>query len=302
MLETITPSPIAGERIAVTTQNEALIGFFDRFKDEMHYISQFGLPSGWEQLAKALNDQTVSTMVGSGSGHAIFLPQFKNRTHVVRYLLDHVIPKLLPALSRPADTAVQEEAPDWVLPFDVPGATELERELANLSARIEQLRDEQTGKEQKLLELLEYRGLLWLDGFPLERVVASALAVLGIDAHPQGQIDLVHEKEDGTKLYIEVEGTETLVQVRKGQQLLTYIAQAEDPASTSGAIIANPFRRQHPSDRPSTIDQLFSPPLRALAAQQKWSLITTGALFELVRAQLSGDPRACGEAQVALGL
>jgi hypothetical protein len=298
----IVPVSISGERVTITTNNEPVAAFLDRLKDELSYRSQFDPPDGWEPLAKALNNRAVSAMRRFGSGLVIVLPEFRSRPRAIRDLLNHVIPHLLPDLARPTDPAVGEEAPEWVSEFKVPQTAELEQELSQLEAQILQLRDTQSEKERQRRELLQNRGLLWLDGFALERAVAGALELLGIAVRPQGTVDLVHEKGDGTRLYIEVEGTEGLVQLRKGQQLLTYIAQADDPASTSGAIIANPYRKQIPADRPTDEDRLFSPPLRALAEKQGWRILTTVKLFELVQSHLSGEADTRRQAMAALGL
>jgi len=160
------------------------------------------------------------------------------------------------------------------------------------------------GKERERKELLAYQGLLWLEGRPLEIVVEKALNPLGVSARPKPPVDLVCSVPGGGELLIEIEGTTGAVQVRKGRQLLGYIAEADDPASTFGAIVANPYRHEHPSSRPPARSQvaLFSAQLESLATRQQWKLLTTTQLFEWVRRYLNGDGQVADEVRDALGL
>jgi len=298
----ISPVPYAGQRVNIFPDNsEPLAAVLERFKKEISYRGQFDLPKTWGLLARALNNRPVSAFSQHHDGYFIVLPEFKSRSRILRDLLDHALPQILPGLARPLEVVV-EDAPDWLSEFAIPRADEIGQRVSDLDAEIRKLRNEQTQKEQERRELLEYRGLLWLDGFALERVVAATLNLLDIAVHPQAPVDLVHQKADGTSLYIEVEGTDGLVQLRKGQQLLSYIAQSDDPAATSGAIIGNPYRKQNPADRPPGMEQLFSPPLRRLAEKQNWRLSTTVELFRLAQSHLSGQLRASQEAQAMLGL
>ncbi len=103
---------------------------------------------------------------------------------------------------------------------------------------------------------------------------------------------------------MEIEGTTGPIQIRKGRQLLGYIADEDDPGAFRGAIIGNPFRRDHPSARPPEGSQvgLFSPQMESLAGKQGWPLLTTSQLFDWVTRHMAGDKKASGEARKALGV
>ena len=127
---------------------------------------------------------------------------------------------------------------------------------------------------------------------------------MGVPAHPKPPVDLACPNLLGGELYIEVEGTTGAVSIHKGRQLGSYIDDADDPASMTGAIIGNPFRMEHPSNRPPPGSQvgLFSPPLERMAARDSWPLLTTTQLFEWVRRHLDGDNTGSVELRQALGL
>lgn len=298
----LSPVPFSGRELNIPNDEDPLRTLVERFRTDASYRSQFDVSQGWELIATAKNGRPVAAKSYHGAGLFIVLPEFKSRPKVLRELLDRVLPVLLPDLARPSSPAASEEAPDWIADFRLPKVDELEQGITQIEAQIAELREQQDQKDRERLELLEYRGLLWLDGFPLERAVAVALNLLGVPVHPQAPVDLVHTKEDGSDLYIEVEGTDTLVQLRKGQQLLSYIADSDDPASVSGAIIGNPYRKRPPNDRPTEPEQLYSAPLRRLADGQRWRLVTTVELFELVQGYLGEDLSASARARKILGL
>ncbi len=294
-----TPKSITGERIRIEdSQPDVLKALLEKYQAGMTYKTQFEGPKGWTPLATALNSYPVAGYASLGSGAIVMLPEFKNRAPVIRSIIDSVLPALLPGLAREAPVLSHEEAPDWLPEFPVKAAEKISQQINTLEDKIHRMHQRLDDNERKRHDLVAYQGLLWLDGKPLEAVVERAVNLLRIPAHPKGQVDLACPIRNNGELYIEVEGTKGPVQIRKGRQLLGYIAEADDPAETLGAIIGNPFRKEHPSNRKA---EWFSPQLESLANNQGWSLVTTTQLFGWVIRHLDGE-NVIDEVHRALGL
>lgn len=294
---------MSGERITIEDGPESLKALLEKYQGEMSYKAQFTEQQGWQPLARGLNRHPVAGHASHGGGAVLMLPEFKSRAKVIREVLDKVIPEMLPGLRTEPLAALHEEAPEWLAQFPIPKTDEVQQQVSDLEDKIRRLREDLEKKDRERRELLEYQGLLWLEGKPLEAVVEKALNLLGIPAHPKGKVDLACPIPSGGELYIEVEGTTGAVGVRKGRQLMHYIADADDPL-TVGAIVGNPFRKEHPSNRPPAGSQVgrFSGELEKMAARYGWSLVTTIQLFDWVCQYLGGKKTAAREAERALGL
>jgi hypothetical protein len=293
----------SGQQITIEQGGpELLTALLEKYHPEITYKTQFNEASAWTPLARAKNNHPVAGFASYGSGLILMLPEFKNRGRFLRELLDKVVPVMLPNLVE-AQVTPDEDAPDWLSAFPVNRAEALAQEVDGLDVEIQRLREAREAKEREMSELSGYQGLLWLDGKPLEKVVEKALNLLGVSAHPKPPVDLVHSAAGGKQLFIEIEGTTTQIQVKKGRQLMGYIAESDDPAETLGAIVGNPFRLDPPSNRPpGNQTGLFSPQLESLAKKQSWKLFTTVELFKFVCRYLDGDATAVDDLRTSLGL
>lgn len=293
-----------GNRTKIENQDPALAAFFERFKDDITYKTQFE-PASWTPLVLAMNGYPVAASQSYGAGLIFVLPEFRNRASALRAMLDSVIPAKLPSLRADQPEAMDEAAPEWLDQYPVAGGRKLESEIASTQKEIAALLARVDDLEKRRRDLIELQGLLWYEGRPLELVVEKTLKLLGIEAAPRQPIDLACTLDDGGELYIEVEGTVGPIQLRKGQQLLSYIAGADDPAIVRGAIIGNPFRKESPKNRPPANSQagLFSDPLKRLADQQKWKLVDTVKVFSWLKEHLTGKEKQASErARKALGI
>ena len=243
----------------------------------------------WTPLAQSKDGAAVAAAYRFEAGHVLLLPSFETRRdQIVRIILDDVLPEILPGLVPKRKDA--EPAPPWVSEVDVPGVAELRSRVNAFDTEIRQLRERREQAEAESQALLWHRGLLWRTGFPLETHVMDALRLLGLEARSEPPVDIVCDLGEGRRLYIEIEGTEGPIALKKGQQLLSYIANADDPAAIHGAIVGNPHRKLPMAERPPK-DQpfLFGRELVNLASKQGWALVQTSQIFELVCRRLSGD-------------
>jgi len=299
---------VTGKRVIFSEDDrdnpDPVLAILKKHQKDMTYRTQFEV-SNYRTLATSITQYPIAMRAQHGQGCIIVLPEFQNRAKVVRDVLDLAIPRLVPSLASAPVLPVGGE-PDWLHAFPVGRADKLAEQISTLDSRIEGLREERERKDKERRELLEYQGLLWLEGIPLELLVQRALNVLGIPVEPKPPVDLACPVDGGGELYIEIEGTTGAITVRKGRQLLHYIADAEtdDVSAVRGAIIGNPFRTAHPDQRPPEGSQvgLFSPPMEALAQKYGWQLATTRQVFDWATRHIAGDKKASGEARKALGI
>jgi hypothetical protein len=284
-----------------------LTTLFTRYQAEARYQTQFENAPGWQFAARALNNSPVGAFLRHGHGAILILPTFKRPNLVVRDILRDIVPDVcIELIQRVAIRPVAEDKPQWLDAIELPAADKAKGELNELAERIAALELEQEGKLRAWQEIDRFRDLLWATGERwLEPIVQEALSILGVSTGPERPIDLVHHCETGEELWIEVEGSKNSIQVDKGGQLLTYMGrEPERAARVRGIIIGNPYRLEHPDNRPPAGNQdgLFTRPLVDLAGKQGWVLMTTVELFELARAHLSGDGSAASELRNKFGL
>lgn len=299
------PRGTKGERVTIEQGDDRIVALLEKYAPDITYKTQLERGSGWTPMLTAMNGYPVAGYGRHGTGLVLVLPQFKRPNVVVRDFLDNVIPAILPHLVSGQPVIMEEAEPAWLSEFPIAEAQLIEHDINAKQQRIREMQEELENLDHQKRLLTEFQGLLWYEGKPLERIVERALNLLGIDAHPVGQVDLVYPLPRGEQLYIEIEGTGGAIQVRKGSQLLRYVSEADDPSTIHGAIIGNPFRKETPTNRPPSGSQvgLFSPPMERLAHSQKWKLVTTAQVFEWIKIHYAGDPDvASQQAKDALGV
>lgn len=277
-------------------------GVLERFRRQTAYRTLLRLAGRWKALENNNTGMPVAAWLAAGQGHMVLLPWFDQPHQVIRSLLDTVLPRLAPRLFEDEEMP-EEEPPEWVSSFSIPGLQELAGEVNGLDEEMSKLQGLRDQKEEERRELERFQGLLWWTGIPLQRVAEQALRKLGIEAYPEEPKDLVIDLDSG-RLFIEMEGAEGPIKVNKGRQLLDYINADPKPENVEGAILGNPFRREHPDQRPPATSQadLFTVDLRRMADRHNWRLLLTKALFDYLVRHLSGDKKAADEARKWLGI
>lgn len=278
-----------------------------RYQNQTEYRTLLRLSKDCQVLENNNAGVPVAAWQPFGQGHIIVLPWFAQPGKVIRSLLDRVLPKLAPQLFREEEELPEEERPEWLSDFPVPGVSEVATDIEGIDEelrKLEELREQKdTERQEKAKERKELEGLqllLWGSGKPLERVARRALNLLGIKAYPGEDVgpavDLVIDLDDG-KLFIEIEGPEGPINVDKGRQLLGYIDDAEESDKVDGAILGNPYRLEHPDARPPKGSQtgLFTEPLKRMARNHSWHLVETRDLFRLVTCYLETKDESAGD-------
>jgi hypothetical protein len=183
------------------------------------------------------------------------------------------------------------DAPEWTATIEVPGATENDSKIADLERKKGQIETEISELEQRRLDLLKYRVLLYGYGKSvLEPVVRAAFRLFGINVpEPEdytGEWDVeLHVPSSSQTGICEVEGSTGVIDVDKYRQLLDYIqTEVLEGREHKGILIGNGFRLT-PLDAPEREKQFSDHALRG-ANKNGFCMLSTSELFKATCAVL----------------
>lgn len=149
--------------------------------------------------------------------------------------------------------------PNWIDNAKVPalGAT-IDIAIADIDARIENLRKERSRCEQTKSDLAAYTHLLYETGKPLERAITKTLQLLGykVDALRIGDLEIDHVivGPSRKRMIGEAEGKDTsAIDIGKFRQLVSNMqedfAREEVDAPAKGLLFGNGYRLMAPENR-----------------------------------------------------
>jgi len=179
--------------------------------------------------------------------------------------------------------------PTWVLDtaFGTPEESALQKEIANISRRINELQEESSKLEQRVDAAGSIRALLYEQGKALELAVRDALIVLGFSAKPlkesDSESDIVFESPEGRCLG-NVEGKDNVaVNIDRFGQLERNLQEdfsREGVAEyAKGVLFGNSERLKPLADR----GEAFASKCVTAAKRAHVALIRTADLFEPVK-------------------
>ena len=241
------------------------------------YVHWLGNYQRTEILAVSESNKYVAVKLTVGLGHILFLPPIQDKNHSKIFIR---------SLRLESQEPFEEKvviAPPWTKKYELAKENEYKEEITSLDTKIKDLSLERDTKVQYLLHLSSLGDLLWGTGIQiLEAAVQRAFQELGFLIEKQGDVDLVIKCDFG-RGFIEIEGTEKMVRVRKGEQLMRYILnhRVNSDEIIKGVIVGNAFRQEDPNDRPPLEDQ-FSDQLQELAKANNIVIISTVILYRLV--------------------
>lgn len=220
-----------------------------------------------------------------GEGRICFLPPPNNIP------ADRMGAAVVKVITAHFNKTTQIDAPAWAGEITVPGANIHDKQIGELTERMEELAIQITALKDAREKLLSYVRLRFGYGKAvLEPVVRVAFRLVGF-AVPEpeeyeGEWDVeLRDNQFGRTALGEVEGSEGVIDVDKYRQLLDYIeAEAQDGREHKGILIGNGFRLLAP-DAPERQNQ-FSEHARRGAARNQFCLVPTTELFKAVCAVL----------------
>jgi hypothetical protein len=183
-----------------------------------------------------------------------------------------------------------EEPPEWLDRFDLPGLKEAQRQIETIESQIESLDAELSQARREFLSADRFRRLLWQEGkFGLNLPVRDALALLGFRLFSSADEPAVMSYE-GESVLVEVEASLNAAGMEPHYRLRERLEReiAQEAKRPHGLIVVNGYRDLPPNDRP----QQFEDALRVAAESMRYCVVDTVQLFEAVQAQLEGKPEA----------
>jgi hypothetical protein len=221
-----------------------------------------------------------------GTVYLLHPPLKKLEQKAFKAIIEHFGPDPLPTSNVPKPSWVDQEA------SVIPGVAALQAVRASISAEIQERTERLNAEEEKLRKLSSWADLLWLEGLPLQNKVGEALELLGVKASSPAPTahagDLVAD-EPGVHLVFEVTGSTGTIGIEKGRQLMQWVADAPNPATTKGVLIANAFRNDPPNKRPPTDRRIFVVEVEQLATRYHLALVDVRELYRVLCVRLSGQ-------------
>lgn len=177
--------------------------------------------------------------------------------------------------------------PPWAAKYTLPGLDALTDELQAARTTAEQAQRKLDETQAAHDELARYRALLWQEGaLGLEPLVVDALKLLGFtvyDANP----DEIEIRSGDTSALVEIDASDGEVGLAAHYRLRQRIERAIErrDAAPRGVIVINGHRHKPPAERP----RQSSDALQLAAETMRYCIVTTAALFDAVRAHMSGE-------------
>ena len=231
------------------------------------------------------NRAIVGASVEIGSGHVVFLPNFKQ--------LDEN--SFFEACFEYRVRREGTPPPNWVSSVYLPGKAIVERDIASVGSTIEGLEQERQQKLAALDTLLRYRKLLFEKGkTQLEPIVVRALNDLGFQASPSESIPGTNFEIDGrTKVgsapgILEIKGSKKQIGLDEFAPFTTKILsdfQATNVHS-KGILVGNGLCLEKPETRLG--GRVFSPHVLEAAKRNSIALVNTVELYAVVCNALEG--------------
>lgn len=184
----------------------------------------------------------------------------------------------------------EEKLPDWldVVDYKTEGELSVIEDLKDIAAQVEELESQKLKKLEHLDDESKWKGLLYLNGTPLEYVVKEALELLEFEVSDYRkeavEIDVIAQSDKGSFIG-EVEGKDNKgVNVNKFRQLqdhLQYTYESEDfeEGIEKGVLFGNGHRLKSPDER----DDCFTDACLKRAKGTSAALVSTVDLFFVVK-------------------
>lgn len=276
-----------GKTTRIALESHPMAGLLRDFRKDIGYRATFDL-----RHAEVRTNGRVIATGGAGvptamefpvlGGRIVFVPAFSDATGTSRTQLATA---LVDACRRLSGSNTGEEAPYWSRSIALPGLEQAEAEREESTHAFDDAQARLDAAREAEDQLVRHRELLWEDGLPFQRAVATALRLLGFAVEGGGETPLVARSE-GAEAFVEVQSSrETVVewpyvrlQRRLEERLLATTEQVK------GIVIANGQRTQSPDQR----NDRYTPALRIACENYRYALLTAETLFALVQRALGG--------------
>ena len=182
--------------------------------------------------------------------------------------------------------------PDWALDLDIPGIKIIDESLLQIDEKEKELVLERKDLDDSKNELMNYKKLIYSNGFELENIIEICLKKLGatIKEEKYGNEEYVMIHKDNEYL-IEAKGKEKSIKLVDVRQLLDHILDAENKTDQSfkGILFGNSWRN-HPLDERGTEENIeFIDMVIDRAVKNDIALVSCKDFFNQICKFLDGD-------------
>lgn len=270
-----------GNSITLKNPKHLFANYYKAFQNELQYFAYLDISKidddGFFLLNKS--EKPIGYSIKINNGLLVFLPYPPDK-------FDHKkLSGVLINCAKPYLTnEIKTPVPEWIRDFEIPGETELVKEINILNVKIQEVEKQKSEVEIKLNELNEFKGLLYEQGKILEKSAIKAFRRLGFNAENRQKDDMEHDiiltSPEGRAI-VEVEGKDNdSLHIEKFDQLSRVVD--EDFKLTEsypeGILLGNHFRYTHPLKR----KEAFTDMVKTASKRKQFVLLTTFELYKAV--------------------
>ncbi len=275
-----------GDSIILKKLSDPFMDYFRAFAGDLEYAAYLDMKGENTDgvYATTKTDNIVGAHFSAANGHLIFLPPPPANAQPKK-----IFGILLGCASAILGKAIRIPQPNWAKLEELPGELEIIDRIKKLDDEISKINSRRETIQNERAELLDFKGLLFEQGAPLEKSVKSALALLGFRCDQRqeqfAEHDVIFSSPEGRGIG-EVEGKDkSAINIEKLDQLSRVVDEdfkIED-SFAQGVLIGNGYRLTEPANRQAQ----FTKKVCQAADHKRFGLLTTIELFKAVKAVLA---------------
>lgn len=271
-----------GDSIVLNKGNTNLKQFYFAFKNEMFHSAYLNFDGKNNEKYFLLNkaNKPVGAVYNALNGLIVLLPQMEHKYENPK-LIGVIIDCSKSFLTKHTIT----QPPNWLNEYKLNGEDKIAANINKIEKEIENLENKKIDKQNDMLAITKYKGLLYEQGFELEILVLESFKIIGFIAENRKQNDLEHDvvfhSAEG-KGIAEVEGKDNdSIHVSKFDQLNRAVDEDFDLTGeyAQGILVGNHYRLTKPEIR----KEAFSEKVKIVAKKKGFGLLTTIELFKAVK-------------------
>lgn len=247
-------------------------------------------------FARSYGGGAIGVEMPAAQGRIVLIPAIKAPPGGdARYAYSEVMQA---GIRRMLGVMAEGRQPSWLSQHALPGLDERAAAVAAARTQLATSAKALGAAEASLDELARYGALLWQEGaLGLEPVVIDALKMLGFTVYDSNSEEIEIKHGDESAL-IEIDASDGAVGMAAHYRLRQRIERAIERrgAAPRGLLLINGHRLKPPAERA----QQASDALRLAAETMRYCIAPTAALFEAVRAQMSGEDASVEAFRAAL--
>jgi hypothetical protein len=281
--------PANGVHVQVSDYEHPFADFLESVRNKVLYRVAFAEgAAGFGETAKVIGRSpggaAIALDVSVGGGRVIFLPALPKRvSDMERSTIAH---SLVTAIRNTLLMTAEEEPPDWLESYELPGLAEAEQRLETAESKLDEAEKEAAEARNEVRALERFRRVLWQEGkYGFDLPVRDALSKLGFInfSQPDDPGDFLY---DGEHVFVETESSPHSVGMEPHYRLRQRLEEriAGEHRRVLGLIVINGYRLLPPHER----TQEYDDSLRIAAESMRYSVVEASKIFEAVKLQMEG--------------